>query len=197
LPATVVLSGKMSYHANVTAAIHLVREIMPFVWAQRPDVQVWLVGKDPAREVRALAQAGDSTTGQVLVTGTVTTLRDYLGRATIAAAPVPYGAGIQNKVLEAMACGAPVIASEQAASALQARAQRDLLVAGSAQEFVQSILTLLDSPTHRAAIGAAGRRYVERHHAWSASAARLEQIYGSVLHTVTATGSVTRYAVAH
>jgi glycosyltransferase involved in cell wall biosynthesis len=133
----------------------------------------------------------------VQVTGTVADLRDYLRRATIAVAPVPYGAGIQNKVLEAMACGAPVIASEQAASALHARDQHDLLVAGSSEEFAHAILALLNSPARRADIGVAGRRYVERYHSWSASAAHLEQIYGSVLHTVADADSVTRYAVAH
>ena len=46
-PATLVFSGKMSYHANVTAALMLVQEIMPHVWAKRPEVRVWIVGKDP------------------------------------------------------------------------------------------------------------------------------------------------------
>ena len=52
----IVFSGKMSYHANVTAALHLVDDIMPLVWAQRPDAELWLVGKDPVPELRALAE---------------------------------------------------------------------------------------------------------------------------------------------
>lgn len=185
-PATLVLTGKMSYHANVTAAIYLVREIMPLVWAQRPDVEVWLVGKDPTREVLALADPGGNGSRRVLVTGAVPDIRAYLRRATIAVAPVPYGAGIQNKVLEAMACGTPVIASEQAVSALQAQAGRDLLVAQDPPAFAQSILHLLNSPLERASLARAGRSYVERHHAWAFCVAHLEQIYGKVIHTATA-----------
>jgi len=51
-PATLVITGKMSYHANVTAVLHLVNDIKPYVWAQRPDVKVWIVSKDPSRPGR-------------------------------------------------------------------------------------------------------------------------------------------------
>jgi glycosyltransferase involved in cell wall biosynthesis len=179
LPATLVFSGKMSYHANVTAAQHLVREIMPRIWAQRPDVRVWIVGKDPTREVVALAhETGDAG---VAVTGTVPDIRTYLRRATLAVAPVPYGAGIQNKVLEAMACGAPVVASGQAVSALTAQDGRDLLVAGDNAEFAQLVLALLDAPARRGTLSCAGRLYVEQNHAWPQIVADLEQVYAGLV----------------
>ena len=179
LPSTIVLTGKMSYHANVTAAQQLVREIMPQVWARRPDVRVWIVGKDPASEVLALADDAD----RVWISGTVPDLRPYLRQATLAVAPVPYGAGIHNKVLEAMACGAPVIASQQAVSALHAVDGRDLLVARHPAEFAEQILYLLDNPTRGADLGQAGRAYVERHHAWPGIGNDLEQLYVDLLRT--------------
>lgn len=101
----------------------------------------------------------------------------YLRQATIAVAPILYGAGVQNKVLEAMACGTPVIASPAAASGLQAEPGCDLLVAGDAGAFATAILTLLAQPERRAQIGQAGRAYVERVHAWDAVGAQLEQYY--------------------
>jgi glycosyltransferase involved in cell wall biosynthesis len=176
MPASLVLSGKMSYHANITAARHLIQEIMPAVWQRRPDVQVWIVGKDPGPAIRALAD-GASDVRRVIVTGTVPDIRPYLRQATVAVAPIPYGAGIQNKVLEAMACGAPVIASAQAVAALQVRAGHDLVVAGDAQDFARQILGLLDAPARRQALAQAGRAYVEEQHAWAGCGVRLEQIY--------------------
>jgi glycosyltransferase involved in cell wall biosynthesis len=177
--ATLVYSGKMSYHANVTAALHLVRDIMPKVWAQRPAVNVCIVGKDPTADVQALATTNTSPTGrgQVVVTGTVPDLPPYLQRGTIAVAPLLYGAGIQNKVLEAMACSAPVIASPKACAALQVQPGHELLVAEDADTFARTILYLLDQPAQRQALGQAARAYVERHHSWNAVAAQLEQIY--------------------
>jgi glycosyltransferase involved in cell wall biosynthesis len=113
----------MSYHANVTAALHLVNDIMPHVWAQRPAVQVWLVGKDPTAEVRRLAETAPTLPGseerRVVVTGGVPSMPEYIQGATIAVAPLLYGAGIQNKALEAMACGTPVVATAQATGALR------------------------------------------------------------------------------
>jgi glycosyltransferase involved in cell wall biosynthesis len=92
-----------------------------------------------------------------------------------------YGAGSQFKVLEAMSCGTPVVATTQALSALSARPGRDLLVGEDSAGLAQAILTLLDEPQRRSAIAAAGRAYVETHHDWGDVAAQLEAIYHSLL----------------
>jgi glycosyltransferase involved in cell wall biosynthesis len=94
--------------------------------------------------------------------------------------PVSYGAGIQNKVLEAMACGTPVVASPQAVSALQATDGKHLLVAEGSTAFAQAVLRLLDAPDLRAWLGQAGRQYVEGHHNWDRIAGQLEEVYESV-----------------
>ena len=136
-PNTIVLSGKMSYHANVTAAIHLVLDIMPRVWAEMPECRVVIAGSAPPRAVQALAE---SHTGRVTVTGFVADLRPFLEQATVAVAPIAYGAGIQNKVLEALASAAPTIASPQAVSALSVRPDAELFVADGPAAFAQAIV---------------------------------------------------------
>ncbi|MDW8325330.1 MAG: glycosyltransferase [Anaerolineales bacterium] len=171
-PDTLVLSGKMSYHANVTMAIFFVREVLPLVRARRPSIKVWIVGKDPAPEVRALA-----SDPAVTVTGSVPDVRPYLQRATLAVAPVAYGVGIQNKVLEAMACGTPVVATRQAVSALQVQPGRDVVVADGPAALAEKTLELLEQPTRREAVGRAGRAYVEAHHDWRNIVSRLEESY--------------------
>jgi sugar transferase (PEP-CTERM/EpsH1 system associated) len=174
--ATLVVSGKMSYHANVTMVFALVNQILPLVWERRPDVKLWIVGRDPSNQIKNLAQDPAIT-----VTGTVNDIRPYLRAATIAVAPIQYGAGIQNKVLEAMACGAPVIATPQAISALEAQPGQDLLVADQPDEFAESILALLHDRQQQRKLSAAGRRYVEQHHNWDHIAAQLEEIYLSAI----------------
>jgi polysaccharide biosynthesis protein PslH len=76
-----------------------------------------------------------------------------------------------------MACAAPVVASPQASSALHTVAGRDLLMADNPPAFATTILQLLDDPARCAAIGAAGRHYVEQHHSWDAAAQQLEELY--------------------
>lgn len=172
LADTLVISGKMSYHANINMALHLVNDIMPLVWKERPEVKVQIVGKDPPREILSLAH-----NPSVTVTGTVADIRPYLRQAAVAAVPLTYGAGIQNKVLEAMACGTPVVSTPQSVSAIQAVPGQDLLVADDPPTFARSLLCLLDNPDRRLQIGESGRRYVETHHHWDTITAALEHVY--------------------
>jgi sugar transferase (PEP-CTERM/EpsH1 system associated) len=174
-PATLVMSGKMSYHANVTMLLTFVRDIFPLVCERRPDVRLLVVGKDPPREVMALAQSP-----RITITGTVRDVRPYLQGAAISVAPVAYGAGIQNKVLEAMACATPVVSTPQAVSALKVAPGREVVVAQEAETFAEAVLGLLEDPRRQREIGAAGRRYVETHHPWSAVAKQLEEVYHEV-----------------
>ncbi len=181
-PATVVLTGKMSYHANVTAAYHLVTSIMPHVWATHPDVKVHIVGSQPPAVVRALAETHGP---RVRVTGYVPDLRPDLQAATVAVAPMAYGAGIQNKVLEAMACGTPVVASPQAVAALTARPGEDVLVAESAPAFAALIMQVVDDPALARRLGESGRRYVAGHHDWDVVAQRLQDVYHELVSAAT------------
>jgi len=172
----VVLSGKMSYHANVTMVVDFIEKIMPQVWSKQPGVKVWIVGKDPPSNLQAFAEDPN-----VYVTGTVDDIRPYLRKATLSASPIPYGAGIQNKVLEAMACGTPVVASHQAVSALDIQADVEVMVGNNPAEFAEKMLALLDAPEKRVEVGMAGRSYVERNHDWSVVTKKLADVYEQTL----------------
>jgi glycosyltransferase involved in cell wall biosynthesis len=170
--ATLILTGKMSYHANASAALWLGRAILPLIWRERPDLRCLIVGRDPPAAVRALA--ADPRVG---VTGGVPSIGAYLSRATLAAVPLRYGVGIQNKVLEAMATATPVVATPLVARALSAQAGREIELAASADSFAAAVLALLEDSRARAALGANGRRYVERNHDWRQSAGQLADCY--------------------
>ncbi|MEJ5313035.1 MULTISPECIES: glycosyltransferase [Anaerolinea] len=172
----IVVSGKMSYHANISMVIHLVQDIMPLVWNERPKVKLIIAGKDPPQTIKSFAQDP-----RITVTGEVPDIRLYLQHATVAVAPITYGAGIQNKVLEAMACATPVVASPQAVQALNSVDGKDLLVAESPQSFAEKILLLLNNPLVREEIGQCGRRYIEQYHSWNAVAQNLEEVYEKVI----------------
>ncbi|MBC7226324.1 MAG: glycosyltransferase [Thermoflexales bacterium] len=169
---TVVFTGKMSYHANVAGALYFAHQVLPLIWARDPEVRFWVVGKDPPEVVQRLARDP-----RILVTGTVDDLRPYLAQATVAVCPIPYAVGIQNKVLEAMAMGTPVVCTRAAAEGLEARPGEDLLVADTAEAFAHHVLRVLEDPALAERLGAAGRRYVETCHDWRSIAGRLVEVY--------------------
>lgn len=176
-PDTLVLSGKMSYHANITMALHLVEKIMPLVWQKRPVVQVYIVGKDPPTEVTTLGNDP-----RITVTGTVEDIRPYLRKSTISVTPIMYGAGIQNKVLEAMACATPVVSTPRATSALTIRPGHDLISADEPEAFAEAVLRLLTNPELCREIGESGRRYVETNHRWPSIVEKLVEVYRESIH---------------
>lgn len=175
LADTLVFSGKMSYHANVAAAIDLITRVMPLIWQQKPEIKLTIVGKDPSPKLLELA--GDP---RISVTGTVPDMRPYIGQAALTILPMRYGVGIQNKVLEAMAMATPVITTSKTLGALQVQANRELLVADTPQAMAASALQLLADAELRQRVGDAGRQYVETCHDWRKAVEKLEQLYTQV-----------------
>ena len=167
-----VFSGKMSYHANVATALYLYRQIMPLIWQQRPEATLTIVGSNPPGAIQALA-----SDPRVEVTGYVHDMRDYVGRAEVMLSPMVYSVGIQNKVLEAMALGTPVVVASQPAEALNARAGRDMLVAQTAQEFADAALRLFNDAALRATLSECGQNYIKQHHNWWSIAGQFVEVY--------------------
>jgi len=174
---TLVFTGKMSYHANITAALYLVNEIMPRVWQRKPTARLQIVGHRPPRQIIDLAQKYD---GRIQVTGTVPDIRPYLAKATLAVVPILYGAGIQNKVLEAMAMETPVVATRKAVSAISVQHDDQILLGDTPDEIAHQIVRLLDDEPLRKQIARHGRCYVELQHDWDLIVKNLEKVYVEV-----------------
>lgn len=174
--ATILVTGKMSYHANITMVLHLANDIMPLVWRQRPDAQLLIVGSAPSAEIMALA-----THPAITVTGKVDDMRPYLRRATVAAAPIAYGTGVQNKVLEAMACATPVVTTPQGCAALELVPDRDLLVADTSDTFAAALIRLLETPALCDKIGTAGYETVTQTYNWRSNTLRLQEVYHELI----------------
>jgi len=170
----IVFSGKMSYHANISMVKYLVTEIMPLVWKARLGAKLFIVGKDPSAEIVEFGRDP-----RITVTGTVDDIRPYLWRAAVSVVPLLYGAGIQNKILEAMATGTPVITTSRTLSALSALPGGEVLVADTPEAFAAALLSVMENESERTALGQAGMDYVHKHHDWKIITERLVSIYQS------------------
>jgi sugar transferase (PEP-CTERM/EpsH1 system associated) len=162
-----VFTGHMGYRPNVEAVAWFAREVLPLVRARVPAAEFWIVGADPSPAVRALVGLPG-----VRVTGTVADTRPYLAHADAVVCPLRIARGIQNKVLEAMAAGRPVIASPGAFEGVRAQAGRDLLVADGAAAFSAAVLDVLAGA--HTDMGTQARAAMETRYDWEATLARMD-----------------------
>jgi len=158
----IVFTGAMDYLPNIDAVTWFRDKVFPGVLERWPDARFYIVGRNPAANVLALA---DSNT---LVTGTVDDVRPYLQYAATVVAPLRIARGIQNKILEAMAMGRPVIASADCAAAIDAAPGQELLTAISPEDYIRAISQLLEIPETATAIGSAARQRVVERYSWEA-----------------------------
>jgi polysaccharide biosynthesis protein PslH len=172
-PDTLIFSGKMSYRANDDAVLHFAAHLWPTLKKARPKLRWTIAGSEPTAAVLALA-----TDPAITVTGYVEDLRPFLSRAQLAICPLRIGVGIQNKALEAMAMGRPVVCSPIAARALTgALREGGITLAESDKQFIDACLQLLGSPEQAQSAGVAARRFVEQHHRWNCAARCFLELY--------------------
>jgi sugar transferase (PEP-CTERM/EpsH1 system associated) len=168
-PNLIVFIGRMDYYPNQQAVTTFCRDILPVLQRQRPQVRFTIVGAEPPASIRDLGRLPN-----VSVTGSVPDVRPHVTRAALTIAPLAIARGTQNKILESMAMGVPVVCSVEASKGVDAIAGEHLLSATGVSEYVDAIGRILDSPQLRAGLARAGRERVLTNHAWPSSMARLD-----------------------
>ena len=172
----VLFTGAMDYLPNVDAVCHFCSDILPRVRREVPETRFYIVGLNPAPDVLRLAGIAGVT-----VTGSVPDVRPYYARASVCVAPLRIGRGIQNKVLQGMAMGLPLVASSLAARGLEAQPGRHLEVADDPADFAARLVRLLKSSSDRRALGRNGRAFVEANYGWERSLLNLEVVLAEVV----------------
>ncbi|GAB5414320.1 MAG: hypothetical protein Cons2KO_19230 [Congregibacter sp.] len=156
-----VFTGAMDYAPNVEAVSFFAKQVFPQLRAHHSLLQFWIVGSNPTPEVRSL-----SSIDGICVSGRVPDVRPYLQHALAAVAPMKIARGIQNKVLEALAMGIPVLASEEALTGIEVPGSVDCPPHGSVSEYAESVDALIAHGDH----GAMNRRreWIESEFSWAA-----------------------------
>jgi glycosyltransferase involved in cell wall biosynthesis len=170
----IVFTGVMRYPPNEDAAVRLIADILPLVRRHEPGIPCLIVGRDPTPHLRAVAQGAS----EVTVTGFVDDMRPWLERAAVFAAPLRQGAGIQNKVLEAMAMSVPVVASPLAAEGVRAEngGIPPVVVAGSPAETAGAIVERIRAARAGSPPDQDGRAYVTANFSWRRSGRLIDEV---------------------
>jgi len=166
---TLVFAGAMNYFANIDGILHFHKEVFPLIRRKAPDVKFLIVGMQPSAKIKRL-QSPDT-----VVTGYVPNTAEYLAQATVCVVPLRIACGIQNKVLEAMAAGTPIVATSAANSGINAVHGSEMLIADTPEAFAEAVVSLLSDETLRRRLAGNARKLVEQNFRWETNLQRLEE----------------------
>jgi glycosyltransferase involved in cell wall biosynthesis len=162
--------GDMSYQPNISAVLRLAQRIFPRILASLADARLLIIGRDPAPAIRQLRSPA------ITVTGTVDNIWPYIAQANIFVYPMIEGTGLQNKLLEAMYAGVPIVTTLIAANGIGAINGEQLLIAETDEQIAEQVLKLLGDPQHAARLAERARSFVMREFSWSTILPRYEAI---------------------
>jgi sugar transferase (PEP-CTERM/EpsH1 system associated) len=167
-PPGIVFTGDMSYYPNEAAVVYFAEAVLPLVRREWPEARFYVVGRNPNPKVQRL-----NGRDGVEVTGFVPDVRAYLAKAQVAVAPFTIAAGIQNKILEAMAFGLPVVATPKVIQGLSASVAAMVAAGSSARDLADAVVQLLRNPQLAAERGCEGRRRVLEAYRWETALQQL------------------------
>ncbi|MGI8315846.1 glycosyltransferase [Halobacillus mangrovi] len=164
----ILFHGNMQYYPNVEAVLDFVNEVWPHIHKAYPDYKFYIVGKDPVKRVTTL-----NGKDNVVVTGFVKDICIPLLQAQIGIYPMKSGTGMQNKIVEAMACGLPTIASPTALQGIAGRRGGELICTGNKEEMIAAVKQLIEKPELQERYAMRGQAFVRSHYSWEKNCNRL------------------------
>lgn len=172
---SIVFIGSMDQQPNIDAVIRFYISILPTIKRERPDTRFIVVGSNPSREIMKLRDDPS-----IEVTGFVEDIRPYLTRSAVVVAPMFYGVGIKNKVLEAMAMGKPIVSSLNGIEGIDVKNGKHLLATNDNEEFAYYVISLLNDVDMRESFGIAARHLVESRYSWNSIAEKYDQVISTI-----------------
>jgi glycosyltransferase involved in cell wall biosynthesis len=172
-PNTVLFLGSLEWRPNLDAVRLLLDTVFPTLRALQPAARLLIVGRNApswlARRAEALAG--------VELHSNVPDVRSYLARSTVMTVPLRIGGGSRLKILEALACGLPVVSTRIGAEGLALRDGSHLTLADGPQEMASALADCLRQPEKFRLLAAAGQRLVRQHYDWDTLAGKHEAVW--------------------
>lgn len=176
-----IFTGKLDVLANQLMVRQLVRDVLPAVVRAVPDTVLTIAGANPPTAVSSLASSN------IRIAGDVPDLVPYLHRAAVFVHPHHGGSGIQNKVLEAMAAGCPVVTTPSGMQGIDAVHEEHALIARTPEEMSRQVIRLLQDADLRQRLSRNARRLMEETHTWDVVGRQLDAVIAPFLHAPYAT----------
>ncbi len=175
-PYEISFVGKMNYYPNEEAVVFFCDEVLPRLRDKNKRISFTIIGARPSPTVQKLGEREGVT-----VTGFVEDVRDYLRQSALMVAPLNIARGVQNKILEAMSLGIPVVSSVLAGKGVDCVPEEHFLTADSPAEYVTQIMRILDDPLLHRQLAEAGRARMLSHHRWPSAMAKMDRLIDAAI----------------
>jgi len=172
---TILFTGNMDYAPNIDAVIYFTREIFPLILKTHPEVKFIIAGQRPVAKVKELASQN------IIVKGFIQDLAAEYNAASVVVAPLRFGAGTQNKVLEAMAMGMPVVTSNVGFKGLNIETGQGAILSTDTSSFANSVIELLSDVSFRQSVGQKGIAVIQQQFNWDNIAMQLENYFAGII----------------
>jgi sugar transferase (PEP-CTERM/EpsH1 system associated) len=176
-PNSLVFTGSMDWLPNEDGMIYFIKEILPLMRQEVPELSLTIVGRNPTQRLKELAAA----TANVHLTGWVEDIRPYLSQAAVCVVPLRIGGGTRLKIFEAMSMAKAIVSTTIGAEGLPVRPGEHLVIADEPKRFAESTLALLRDVQRRRSMGLAARELVVQNYSWRMVAKRFADILAAVV----------------
>jgi len=190
-PMTMVFTGLFTHLPNSDGMIHFLDKIFPIIQGLEPQSRIYVVGKNPTRQL--LARASD----KVIVTGFVDDVRPYMARAQVFVIPLLAGGGIRGKALEAMAMKRPIVTTTIGVEGIHLRHEESALFADTPEAFANAVVKLFRDPGLRERLAGNAFETVQRSYNWEAKGKQLDGLLRSVVEASAKKSSLEFSPLAH
>ncbi|MCX8011480.1 MAG: glycosyltransferase family 4 protein, partial [Ignavibacteria bacterium] len=165
----IIFTGNMPYFPNYDAVFYFSQEIFPIILKEIPDAKFLIVGQKPPRAILKLQSEN------IIVTGFVEDIKSEYIKSAVNIAPMRFGAGTLNKVIESLALGVPVVATEIAIAGLPKELQKFVFIANDKHDFAEKVISVMNNPEIRNRIFTEARQAVREIISWEKVVSNLEQ----------------------
>ena len=172
---TLLFVGVMGYPPNIDAVLYFCESIMPLIQSRIPSLKLFIVGHEPAPEIRKLAEREN-----VVVTGYVDDVTTYYRQSQVTIVPLRGGGGTRLKILESMALGRPVVSTTLGCEGLDVTHKENIMIADTPSEFAECVVQLLTDKELKGRVVYNARHLVETYYDWKTISRRLMILYDNI-----------------
>lgn len=177
-PFSLLFRGIMNFKPNIDACLYFLKHIWPLIKSKLPQVKFYIVGPNPPKKILRYP----SKDKNIVVTGYVEDIREYIVKSKINICPMISGSGIKNKILESLSMGVPSVVTPIAAEGIpELKDYENVLIADTPQEFAKKVVLLFEDENLYKKLAYNGRKLVEEKYTWDKIVAKFYQIFDEII----------------